>query len=186
MNILDLTTLIIIKEAKQIGRYTLKDALNISEGRARSKLRKLVNEGLLGTSPTGAYLTSKGEAVLTAGLKDLKIKKYVFSQQLILGLKMNHYIFHIAKPAIEKIKLLQLRDEAIRGGASTAVFIVFDHGRLTVPGVYDSLEKEDRNAYSLIKNSFELDEGDVLLVSSSENRWLAVRGGLQAINTLVK
>ncbi|WEU39903.1 MAG: DUF4443 domain-containing protein [Candidatus Odinarchaeum yellowstonii] len=186
MNILDLITLIVIKEAKQIGRYTLKKALELSEGRTRSRLRKLLNDGLIGASPLGAYLTSKGETALSKGFSDLKIKKYIFTEQPFLGLTLNHYIFQISKPVIEKRKLLQLRDEAIRGGASTATFIIFDKGRLTVPGVYENLEKEDEKSCTLIKNNFKLEDGDLLIVASSENRWLAVRGGLNAIKALIE
>ncbi len=186
MNFLDLIALIVIKEAGKIGRYTLKDALELSEGRTRSKLRKLVDDGLIATSPLGVYLTSKGKNLLTVEFNNLKIKKYIFTQQPILGLRLNHYIFQIMTPLIEKRKMLQLRDEAIRGGASAVIFIIFDKGKLIVPSVYDNLEREDAATCSLIKNNFKLEEGDFLFIASSENRWLAVKGGIQAIRSLIE
>ncbi|MEM2109358.1 MAG: DUF4443 domain-containing protein [Candidatus Odinarchaeota archaeon] len=186
MDILDVMELIIIKESGRIGRYTLKDALGISEGKTRSMLKKLLNEGLISAGPLGASLTSKGEKELNQKLRELNIKKYLFSPQTILDTSLNHYIFQMVNFQIENTKLIQLRDEAIRGGASSAIFILYNQGKLTVPGVYNNLAEVDEKTCLLLKNNFELSEGDLLIAASSKNRWLALKGCLHTIQALTK
>jgi len=186
LDIIDLMELIVIKEAGQIGRYTLKDALEVSEGKTRSRLKKLLNEGLITEGPLGASLTSKGERELNQKLRKFNIKKYLFSTQTILDTSLNHYIFQIVNFQIENMKLIQLRDEAIRGGASSAIFIFYKQGKLTVPGVYNDLAEIDEKTCLLLKDNFDLSEGDLLIAASSKNRWLALKGCLHAIQVLTE
>jgi predicted transcriptional regulator len=181
----NLLELIVISESDGIGRYKLKEILEISEGKVRGRLKKLKSDNLITESATGAKLSKKGFLELTEKLNQLGIRKFYFLDQPILELNKLHYLFHITSSNInEKINWLEKRDEAIRGGAESTIFILKSNNKLLIPGVYDDLEEKDPLTFNLINNFFKIRTNELLIISSSQNRWKALKGGLRAIINL--
>lgn len=181
---LDIMELIAIRESRSIGRYSLKDALGISEGKTRSRLKALLSEGIIKAGPNGASITNKGEIILENELKSKNIKKYIFYAQPILEAGKNNYIFQVGEALRKPIRWVELRDEAIRGGATSSIFIVEDKGKLAVPGVYPDLEEADKNICSFLKTNFHIGKEDLIIIASSQDRWGGLKGGLRVIYIL--
>ncbi|MHA1754475.1 MAG: DUF4443 domain-containing protein [Candidatus Odinarchaeia archaeon] len=181
-DLLNLLELIVINESESIGRYTLKNALGISEGKTRSRLKNLFKEGLIIESPRGAKLSVKGKTLLKDKLKKLNIKKYIFYDKPLFGIDKLHYLFHLSVNGFKRrIPILELRDEAIRGGALSAIIIALNGESLTIPEVYDDICKIDKKSSIFIKNNFKIKNADLLIITSADERWDALRGGLKTI-----
>ncbi|MHA1409739.1 MAG: DUF4443 domain-containing protein [Candidatus Odinarchaeia archaeon] len=177
--------LIAISESGRLGRYTLKNILQLSEGRTRSRLKKLKSEGLIEENAAGAKLSEIGRKTLNEKLNYYKIKKFLSYTGILLGVKKSHYLFQVhIKNIDQNIKFIDLRDEAIRGGAQSTVFIISKGDKLSVPGVYDDVAKNDIETANFIKNTFNVSNGDLIIISSADNKWDALRGALRVVIAL--
>jgi hypothetical protein len=59
-----------------------------------------------------------------------------------------------------------------------AITLVFKGGRLLIPGVEKPLEEADPKLAEAIQGLFQLEEGDVVALCSSNERWVAEEAAL--------
>jgi len=182
-----LLMLIILKLKGSIGRYRLKEMLDLSEqeGLVRLMLIDLKREDLIKTSKTGCELTPRGEEFLGDFLKKYGIVDIKEMNLEPLKIGPETFVLQIRGYSIPE-SITRLRDAAVRAGASGAVLITYEQGLLKVPTVYPSLENEHPKLAADLRETLNLSDGDVLMACFSRDKWRALEGGLSATMFLAK
>ncbi|MEM2555053.1 MAG: DUF4443 domain-containing protein [Nitrososphaerota archaeon] len=176
--------ILLLKFFPTIGRYTLKDILNLSEGVIRSLLKDLSEKNFLEPSKAGSKLTIKGEKffkklIISSGIIDIKEFKE-------LKLISNKYCFGIHVKSPKKIfSELELRDEAIKKGAKGAITMIFKNNKLEIPSLSKDFIKKYLEELKNIESSFSLNEGDVIILSFGDDKWRTLEGGISAAISLI-
>lgn len=180
-------TLIILKLKGPIGRYRLKEMLNLSEqeGIVRFMLSDLKQEGFIKTGKIGCELTPEGEEFLESLLRKYGLVDIIEMNLESLKVGPENFILQIRGHSIPK-SIAELRDAAVRVGASGAVLITYERGVLRVPTVYPNLEDEYPKLVVDFHKALNLHDGDIILACFSEDKWRALEGGLSAATVLAQ
>jgi len=172
--------LFVIWKEKSVGRYALKDMLDLPEGKTRGRLKKLRDEGLVKETKQGAIITKRGEGALRRLMSSMNIAAMNIMD--VGPLKTGHEsaVIHVRGRAseIENIKYTHLRDEAVRVGAQGATIITFSNRKLSVPAVFPDLETKYQSIARMLLKEFNLASGDILIVGSALTKWKALEGAL--------
>ncbi|MHA1238350.1 MAG: DUF4443 domain-containing protein [Candidatus Odinarchaeia archaeon] len=178
----NLLTLIAIDKNEPVGRYLLKSILDISEGKTRGLLKKLSEKEIIRESKQGASLTEKGRNLLNNLYKKYRIKKII--EQIKVGklsVGKEDVIINLEDGKIDNVKLVDIRDIAVRFGARGATIVKYTEGKFEVPTVYTDLSIVDVNLVKKFREKFELNPGDLLIISSGDNAWQALKGALAIV-----
>jgi predicted transcriptional regulator len=176
--------IVLLKFFPTIGRYTLKDILNLSEGIIRSLLKDLSKKNFLKPTKAGSELTSKGKKFL----EKLLISSGIIDVKEFEGLKLisAKYCFGIHVKLYKKtFSELELRDEAVKKGAKGAITMIFKDNKLIVPSLSNNFIKEYLEDLRNIELSFSLNEGDIIILSFGNDKWRALEGGISAAISLI-
>lgn len=157
-----------------VGRYQLADKVGLGEGVVRSLLAALARQGLVEVKRgRGCVLTPDGRRELEELLKSYGIADVRPLSPPQLGMGGFEVAVHV-KGASSKVRLgVEQRDEAIKAGARGALTLVFKGGRLVVPGVEEPLEALNPSLAGALLDAFKLEEGDAVLICSSDEQWRA-------------
>lgn len=145
------------------SRQVLAEEIGVGEGTMRSVLDLLKSQGVIASSPNGHSLTQKGEQVLSKISMVLKTARPVTT---IFYTDLKQFALVVAGDAKAGI---QARDEAIRHQAKAALVLV-KKGHLKAP----TFEMD----FSSIEQQFELDEGDVVVVTYADSLIHAKRSAI--------
>lgn len=152
------------------GREKLIRKLNLNEASVRTLLSKLEKNGLIEKSTRGRILTDKGRGFFYF-LKRNLIGPITVSRTKVTVSKYN--IAYIVRKRARKIKKgLEQRDQAILMGADGLTTITYDK-TLKIPGL-------NRKVPDSIKNLFNLEKGDVILIGSAKSKDMADLAALNA------
>ena len=165
---------------KGIGRQQLSRRLRLGEGMMRTLVRRLKALDLIETSRGGMRLTPVGESLLNE-LNGV-IKAADFPPTLITVGVANFAV--LVMGAASKVKRgIEERDAAIMVGAQGATSLVMQDGRLRMPGMDETFDAEIER---IIHERMELFEGDVLIIGSSDDPFLAEIGAKSAALMLLE
>jgi len=171
--------LIAIKKAAPIGRYTLKNVLDLSEGKTRGLLKKLSNNNTIVESKAGASLTDQGIKELEKLCKKHKIKRIVERINVEeLGISEESIALNLEDGKIINHSITLIRDIAIKFGANTAIIILYKDGKFIVPAVFENLCLIHPKFCEILAKEFTLNPGDVIVICSADNIWRALEGAL--------
>lgn len=182
-----LLMLVILELKGPIGRYRLKEMLGLSgqEGLVRLMLTELQKEGLTKTSKIGCELTAKGKEMYRVILRKygiVNIKEFNLDP---LEIGPETFILQTRGFSMPP-SITELRDAAVREGASGAVLMIYEKGTLKIPTVYLNL----RNKYPTLTidlfKTLNLSDGDILIACFSRDKWRALEGGLATAMLLAK
>jgi predicted transcriptional regulator len=164
-----------------VGRIRLSKELNIGEGATRTLLRHLKNEGITQSSRSGITLSETGVKLFSDLQSRLSKGTEVPSSPLTVG------AFNIAilvKGTAKSIRSgMEQRDIAIKNGALGATTLVFRNNKLSLPTGEESISNLMRNE---LVSKFNLEENDVIIVGSAENKETAEIGAKMAALQLLK
>jgi predicted transcriptional regulator len=153
-----------------IGRDRLIRKLNLNEASVRTLLNRLEESGFVKKSNRGKTLTVKGEK-FSSFLKKNIIGPFDVCRTKVTVSKYN--IAYIVRKKSRKIrKGVEQRDQAIMMGAEGLTTITYD-GSLHIPGL-------DWKVPDNIKNLFNLEKDDVILIGSAKSKDLADLAALNA------
>lgn len=171
--------LYMIKMEGPIGRYRLKEMLNLSEreGLVRRMLFDLKQKGFIRTFKSGSELTWKGEVLLEEISKQYEILNINEMDLKAFGIGPQSFIIHLQGQKILE-PIVKLRDIAVKAGATGAVLLTYEKGALTVPTVYFNLALEYPTIAEKILKKFNLSEEDIIIICFSNDRWRALEGCL--------
>ena len=175
----------IIEEEGPIGRYALAARLRLGEGVVKALLAELSVRGLVEPHRgVGCTLTELGKVELYRLLRSWRVKelKRLDPPALSMG---RFEVAALVDGASDKVRLgLEQRDEAVKVGAKGALTLVYRGGRLVIPGVSKSLEEESPELARRLESMFKLEEGDVVVICSADDRWVAEEAALASSLTL--
>jgi hypothetical protein len=178
-------TLIMLRLKGPLGRYRLKEMLNLSEqeGIVRLMLSDLKQEDFIKAGRIGCELTQKGEELLESlqskyGLVDIREMNL---EPLKIG--PESFVLQIRGHSFPK-SIAVLRDVAVRSGASGAVIIAYEKGVFRVPEIYSNLGNEYPGLVADFRKTLTLHDGDVIIACFSRDKWRALEGGLSAAAVL--
>ncbi len=174
-----------IGDEGQIGRIELSRRLGIGEGAIRTIIKHLTQANIITIEKGGCALTRRG-AQLYKSLRS-RVSKISSMDARALALdKVSAAVLirgsgHLVKRGIEQ------RDAAIRAGATGACTLVFQGREFLMP-MSESEEwrlGQDDPLFQDLKNAFNPEEGDVVVVSSASGRVLAEHGAMAAALTFM-
>ena len=172
-----------ISHQKTLGRLKLSKDLQMGEGETRTLVRHLQNEGLISVSKSGISLSQDGKKLLTS------LRTLVSEQTEIPCTPLTVGPFNIAIRVTgmkDSIKFgLEQRDAAIKAGAKGATTLVFTKNRLTMPGTGEDVSKSDPSIPASL-SKLSLNEGDVIIIGSSDEKIRAELGAKTAALELLK
>jgi len=167
-------TLSILSDGRRKGRKQLADRIGVGEGSMRTIVDYLREEGLIDVKQTGIRISKKGQDFISR----LPLQVYVLDvPDITLGQKS---VAVQVRGAASKIDSgMKQRDQAIKAGAEGATTIIVRGDRLTVPVDYD-LDKDRPEVAAAIRRLFDLADGDVIIVGTSEELQRAEEGAMAA------
>ncbi len=162
----------------RLGRRQISSYLNIGEGVTKKMIRNLSNQGLVDVKRGGGSLSGKGLENLQDKLSKFKIISVnVFdAEEICPNCKGIGFLLRNLPP----LRLIEVRDEAVRGGARGALIIKVKEGKLFLPPNLGNLRDYFPLLAREIEENFEIKEGDTIILAFSENIGEAIIGGLKA------
>jgi hypothetical protein len=165
-------TLYCINKSNPLGRKSLASLLKIGEGSTRTILSMLQEDGLVAINKNGVSLTKRGVDtwksikmdICSVKVPEITIGKSDFAVR-IQGMSSN------VKFGCEEM------DIAIRTGAIGATTLICSNDVLIFPGSYYTVEKKVEN---LLRDCFEINNGDVIIIGTAENADKAELGAVTA------
>lgn len=171
-------TLLLISK-NPVGRFTLMEELGLGEASVKTLLKNLSDAGLTKTSGEGQSLSKKGAGIVKSlesrinGPVEIDAKGYAIE---------NHNVAVVVKKCAEKIKSgVEQRDEAIKSGALGATTLVCEKGRLKFP----TMDKKIEVLENILRNVFEIENGDVVIIASAETHSKSGNAALAAALSLI-
>lgn len=155
-----------------IGRKKLSQLLGIGEGSTRSVLSILQNKGFVSIRKSGISLTLDGKKAwkkMEMGIAPVDVGSLTIGAVNCAVLVPN---------AADKVKFgCEERDSAIMSGATGATTLVYSNGVLMFPGNDYPLDaKSDKT----IRSTFDLEEGDVVIIGTANDMKTAEEGAVSA------
>ncbi|AKG38204.1 hypothetical protein MA03_01350 [Infirmifilum uzonense] len=120
------------------GRVSLARTLGLGEGRLRGLLSQLSTNKWVVKGRAGTKLSAKGLQELEYYLLKKGVTRLFLGEADELGSKVA-VIAETILPYTGKVKILELRDEAVRGGAKGALILTYHEGKLRVPPIEEDL-----------------------------------------------
>ncbi len=176
--------LIVLYKLGSMGRITLSRILNLPEGIVRGMIHRMRDARLLEITNRGVKLTEKGYEQLSNLLSRRSIEGIAIQGHGFLGLNMPSVILHIRGKAGNIGLGLEERDKAIATGAKALVTIKYMEGRLQIPGVVEDLKGENEIYARILRERFNLMDGDLILTVFSDNVWKALIAALHVADNI--
>jgi hypothetical protein len=168
-----------LADGRRRGRKQLAAAVGIGEGSMRTIVEFLREKGMIDVRQTGVKISSRGLDYL----HHLPIRSERLEPSDISVGTMNAAVQVKGRSA--KISLgIEQRDEAIKAGADGATTVLVVGGKLIVPPDY-SLDDEKPEIARALRDSFDLDEGDVVIIGTATDFDRAEDGALAAAFQLI-
>jgi len=184
LNLVEEAVLLIVYKLGSMGRITLSRILDLPEGTVRGILRRMELSKMIESTSRGVKLTERGVEELSKLLDKRCIEGIFVMEPGFLGLNMPSVIVHIRGKA-KSIRLgLEERDKAIGAGAKALVAIRCVDGRLEIPGVVDDICREGEQYAHILREKFNLRDGDLILAVFSDNVWRALIAALHVAESI--
>jgi DNA-binding transcriptional LysR family regulator len=163
-----------------VGRQQLSRNLRLGEGTIRTMVSRMKSLGLVDATRGGMSLTEYGREVL-AEVNQMISSSEIPETSLTVG-SNNHAV--LVKGASAKVSLgIEQRDAALIAGALGATTLIYKRGGLIIPGTSEELDLETRR---LILARLSSGEGDIIIIGSSGDPYLAELGAKTAALELLR
>jgi len=161
----------LLSSDKFVSRSKFCRDLHLGEGAIKTLILHLKEARMVDTTKSGTFLTSKGkkfsESLFRVIPKECKLKKCK-----IVPNKNNHAI--IIKNYSFAIKTgLEQRDYAILYGSLGCITLLYQNNQFVFPGEEIECLEEDPMTRKIILNNLNPSEGDVIIISSSNDPFVA-------------
>jgi len=167
-------TLMVLSDQKRKGRKQIADAVGIGEGSMRTIIEYLRELDMIDVRQTGVKITRHGNAFLS----ELPIKMANIGQGSI-AVGKECVAVHMSNNG-DKIRMgVEQRDSAIMAGADGATTLVVRNGRLIVPPDY-VIDEKDPALAALLRSTFNIREGDAIIIGTASTVSKAEDGALAA------
>ncbi len=165
---------------RKLGRKRLAEIVGVGEGSVRSIVSILLQEKLITIRQSGMFITPQGKKHLS---EISLVSVSVPDNPLTPG--TNNTAFLVRGKGAKVGKGLELRDIAVRHGATGVTSIINRKGRLTIPPDFDIEENYPEVAEELRKLFPDIKKRDALIIASGMSPEEAEEGGFFAALALV-
>ncbi|MBD3406691.1 MAG: hypothetical protein GF411_11300 [Candidatus Lokiarchaeota archaeon] len=178
--------LIMIGRQQPLGRYELCSNLSIGEGSARTLLKRLSeSDYITAEGKQGQKLTESGQKLFDAIVSDVPFGLFLEIPNLVVLEKA--YANIVKGKAGQVTDGIRQRDEAIIQGGygkAGATTLLFNDGLLVMPPDDFKVVLEYEAEALLIRESLRPENGDVIVIGSSDEANLAREISMAAVMTL--
>lgn len=161
----------LLTKERFVSRATFGREIHLGEGAVKTLILHLKEAGMADSTKSGTFLTEKGHRlanqIQNTIPKECRIKKSRFMQG-----KYNHAILLKNYSKIVKTGLEQ-RDYAILYGSSGCTTLTCKNKKLVFPGDEKECFIKDRKTEDYLLENLCPNEGDVIIISSSEDPFVA-------------
>jgi len=159
-----------------IGRAGLAQVLGLGEGATRTLIGKLSKHGLVEVTRRGCSLTERGKALW----KEICSKLPKMTEIKAIPVPGKGFAVLVRGEARNVRLGINQRDEAVRAGARGAMILVFEQGKLRMPGVSEDVSVDFPELFEEVMSVLEPKEGDVVVVAFADSDLIAEYGALAA------
>lgn len=175
--------LLALGDKGNLGRKRFTEELGLGEGAVRTIINRLRKHSLAKVDRSGCSLTEKGRKLYEA------LRKNIGEFIEFNGNMPWNYRYNVGVRVRDMAKFLRMgleeRDAAIRAGADAAMIITVQEGSLLMPGI-SNLSEEQPSFASRIVSSFKPSDGDVIIITGSDDKNKALYGALAAAYELLR
>ena len=166
-----LKALQLLDKERFVSRATFGREIHLGEGAIKTLILHLKEAGIVDSTRSGTFLTEKGYK-LTNQIQSVITKECKIIKSITVQGKHNHAI--LLKKYSKMVKTgLEQRDYAVLYGASGCITIIYKNKKLVFPGNERECFIKDKKTRNLILEKLEPDEGDVIIISSSNDPFVA-------------
>lgn len=181
-----LLLLLLIQREGPIGRYRLKTLLGMAmhEGIVRHMLEEYQVQSYLTSTRQGASLTPRGQDHLQTLLRQYRIRDI---QKIAIPLMSAYPItigVHLDNCADRITSAMDLRDKAVRGGATGATIIIYRNDVLTIPTVDPLFIAKNPTFTNQLKATFALKPNDMIVLISADTDWKGLEAAVHVAVSL--
>ena len=160
-----------LSDEKFVSRATFANEIHLGEGAVKTLIRHLKESEMVKSTRSGTFLTDKGQKLIKE-IQNILPKECTIKKSNVIQGKFNHAI--LIKKYSNLIKTgLEQRDYAILYGSSGCTTIIFKNGNFIFPGDERDCFKEEPNTKKVLLNKLEPQDGDVIIISSSDDPFVA-------------
>jgi hypothetical protein len=178
--------LILIGREQPLGRYELTERMSIGEGSTRTLLKRFTDaDFIIADGKQGQRLSDEGMIVFNQIMKDVPRGMFLDVPRLVVY--ENAYANLVRQKANLIKDGVRQRDEAIIQGGygiSGASTLIHKNGTLVMPPDDYHILGDYEEETLLIMDSLRPDDGDVVIIGSSEERNIAREVAMAAVMTL--
>ena len=161
----------LLYQDKFVSRSKFCKELHLGEGAIKTLILHLKNVEMVKTTKSGTILTVKGKKFSETLAKVIK-KECQINKCKIAPSKFNHAV--ILKNYSFAIKTgLEQRDYAILYGSSRCITLIYKNNQFVFPGEDLDCLKEDLVTRQKLVDNLSPEEGDVIIVSSSNDPFVS-------------
>jgi biotin operon repressor len=167
-----------------VGRQNLAKMVGVGEGAIRTIIKRLKKDGYMESNASGCRLTSSGMVVYRS-IRD-KITKHVVLGRSKLTVGDLQVALLVRRSSGRVGTGIEQRDAAIKVGARGATTYVIKGDRFQIPGDSEDCERDFPGPiWKRIRTKLQPLEGDVVIVSGSENEITSTLGAMSAALALL-
>ncbi|MGY5149241.1 MAG: DUF4443 domain-containing protein [Candidatus Nitrosopumilus sp. bin_68KS] len=161
----------LLSKEKFVSRATFGKEIHLGEGAVKTLISHLKEAKIIETTKSGSFLTEKGKKI-SKQIHDVIQNECKIKKCGVVTGKNNHAI--ILKNYDFSINSgLEQRDYAILYGSSGCTTILFKENRFVFPGDSKDCFREDEKTKKYILKNLAPEEGDVIIISSSDDPFVA-------------
>ncbi len=184
-SLIHVVLMLILLEEGIVGRKRLSSLMNLGEGSVRSLIKRLREAGLINTSKGGCYLSLEGKEIVKDLRRFLKGPIEIKLSGLVQGKVYGSLVKGVP---LEKLRVLEIRDEAVRAGGEGAVILVYTKDGLMFPENSELLANYHPKDELKIIKAFKPGEGDIVILGLGStphiSRLSAISAALSALESV--
>lgn len=166
-----LKALQLLSQDRFVSRATFGKNIHLGEGSVKTLILHLKEARLVGSVKSGTFLTEKGYKLITQIHNAIPNECTLKKCNIIQG-KHNHAILLKNHSRVVKTGLEQ-RDYAILYGSSGCITVLYKNKKFVFPGDEKECFIDDAKTANFLLESLCPDEGDVVIISSSDDPFVA-------------
>lgn len=154
-----------------VSRTNFCKHLHIGEGAVRTMINHLKEDGIIGSTKSGSYLTDKGRTFIEALLERLPHECTVKNCSIAQG-AFNHAII-LKQYAFATRTGVEQRDHSILYGATGATTLLYKDGQFVFPQEATDCLSKDSNTKKDLLEKLEPENDDMIIIASADDEFVA-------------
>lgn len=161
----------LLSKERFVSRTKFCKELYLGEGAVKTLIRRLKEGNLVNTTKAGTYLTPNGKKIAGFFEKTIPYEYHIQSSKTVTK-KHNHAI--LLRGYANSIKTgIEQRDYAILYGSEECLTLLYKNENFIFPSDDKEALYDDVKTKMLIKKNLHPKEGDVIIISSSRDSFVA-------------